>query len=417
MFFMLLDRRFHLENIIIFLIILLPVLLISGPFLPDLVITISAIYSLYLIFLKKNIFISKKIESKKIIIFLILFWLYIIISSIFSNFVLLSLKTSFFYIRFILFLILFNYFLTRYENKIIKYFFISSTVGFFFLIFDAYIQYFIGYDLFMNQKPYQRLTATFGDDQIVGSFVSKFMPFYIGLLIMLNKNRYFIFFTLLISCLITFLSGERSATFYIFLYSLIIVFFLNFDQKKNFFIFLLIILSSYFTFLIFDKELKKRHLSSFETIFNSEEDKFTLFSEAHEYHYLSAYNIFLDNKILGSGPKNYRYECRNEKYYINSMSCTTHPHNILLQFASETGILGLLFYVTSLIFLLVNFFKLLLRYIKYRNKEDFFLICLTLCISNYLSFILPSGNFFNNWLSLNLFLPLSFYIFFLKIRR
>ncbi len=417
MFFMLLDRRFHLENIIIFLIILLPVLLISGPFLPDLVITISAIYSLYLIFLKKNIFISKKIESKKIIIFLILFWLYIIISSIFSNFVLLSLKTSFFYIRFILFLILFNYFLTKYENKIIKYFFISSSAGFLFLIFDAYIQYFIGHDLFMNQKPYQRLTATFGDEQIVGSFVSKFMPFYIGLLIMLNKNRYFIFFTILISCLITFLSGERSATFYVFVYSLVIVFFLNFDQKKNFFIFLLIIFSSYFTFLTFDKDLKKRHLLSFETIFDFKENKFTLFSEAHEYHYLSAYNIFLDNKILGSGPKTYRYECRYEKYYISTMSCTTHPHNILLQFASETGILGLLFYVTSLIFLLVNFFKLLLRYIKYRNKEDFFLICLTLCILNYLSFILPSGNFFNNWLSLNLFLPLSFYIFFNKIRR
>ena len=37
------------------------------------------------------------------------------------------------------------------------------------------------------------------------------------------------------------------------------------------------------------------------------------------------------------------------------MSCTTHPHNILLQFAAETGIIGLIFYFGTLIYLIVNF--------------------------------------------------------------
>ena len=77
----------------------------------------------------------------------------------------------------------------------------------------------------MYEKPYQRLTATFGDEQIVGSFVSKFMPFYVGLLVLLGKNKKLIFFTIIISCIITFLSGERSATFYILLYSLVLFFY------------------------------------------------------------------------------------------------------------------------------------------------------------------------------------------------
>ena len=94
------------------------------------------------------------------------------------------------------------------------------------------------------------------------------------------------------------------------------------------------------------------------------------------------------------------------------MSCTTHPHNILLQFAAETGIIGLIFYFGTLIYLIVNFFKAFNRYLRTKNKVYFFQISLILCIFNYLSFILPSGNFFNNWLSENLFFPLGFFIYY-----
>ena len=55
--------------------------------------------------------------------------------------------------------------------------------------------------------------------------------------------------------------------------------------------------------LKFDDDLRNRHLSSFQTIFNSEDKKITIFSEAHEFHYLSAYQIFLDNKFIGTDLK------------------------------------------------------------------------------------------------------------------
>ncbi len=411
------NRTSHIENFLILLIIILPISLITGPFLPDLIVTLSALYSLFLILLNKNLFINGNINNKKIVIFLLFFCLIITLISIFSEYGFLSLKTSLFYIRFILFLILFNYFLSKHEKNFLKYFFYSSTFGYFFFIFDAYIQYFFGYDLFLYEKPHQRLTATFGDEQIVGSFVSKFMPLYIGLLYLLDKKKFFIFFTLFISCVITLLSGERSATFYILIFSLIILILLSWDKKLNILYFILLITITYASFLITDRDLKKRHFSSIETILDSKDNKITIFSKAHEYHYLSAYKIFLDNKIIGTGPKTYRYECKKEKYYISKMSCTTHPHNVLLQFASETGIIGLIFYFTSLIYLFISFYKIFMNYIRTREKKDFFNLCLILCIFNYLSFLLPSGNFFNNWLSSNLFIPLSFFVYYYKLKK
>ena len=71
-----------------------------------------------------------------------------------------------------------------------------------------------------------------------------------------------------------------------------------------------------------------------------------IFSHRHQQHYLSAYMIYLDNKIIGIGPKNFRNICKQEKYLTNKYSCTTHPHNTFAQFLSETGIIGFTFFIS-----------------------------------------------------------------------
>ena len=53
------------------------------------------------------------------------------------------------------------------------------------------------------------------------------------------------------------------------------------------------------------------------------------------------------------------------------MSCTTHPHNILLQFAAETGIIGLIF-IWNFNYLIVNFLKLLIDILEQKIKYIFF---------------------------------------------
>ena len=69
-----------------------------------------------------------------------------------------------------------------------------------------------------------------------------------------------------------------------------------------------------------------------------------IFSIAHTHHYISAYKMFLDNKLLGVGVKNFRNLCKDEKYKISKYSCTSHPHNTYMQILSETGIIGFIFY-------------------------------------------------------------------------
>ena len=39
----------------------------------------------------------------------------------------------------------------------------------------------------------------------------------------------------------------------------------------------------------------------------------------------------------------FRQKCSDDRYNSGINSCTTHPHNFLLQVLSETGLIGLLF--------------------------------------------------------------------------
>ena len=51
--------------------------------------------------------------------------------------------------------------------------------------------------------------------------------------------------------------------------------------------------------------------------------------------------------LIGSGPKTFREECKNIKY-SSLNGCSSHPHNILLQSLSETGIIGFLLGITMI---------------------------------------------------------------------
>ena len=74
------------------------------------------------------------------------------------------------------------------------------------------------------------------------------------------------------------------------------------------------------------------------------QDKRIFFDSRWGAHYLTAFNIFLDNPLLGSGIKTFRIKCNDKKYEnINSKSkktrCNTHPHNIYLEIISEGGLI------------------------------------------------------------------------------
>jgi len=119
------------------IIFLFPFLLISGPFLPDLIISFASIFFLIKViknseyqFLKSNIFY-----------FLIAFYFYINISSFFSYNPYISFETSIPYIRFILF----AFFLSYYFNfRLIKIIVISFSSSYVILLLDSLLQIMTG---------------------------------------------------------------------------------------------------------------------------------------------------------------------------------------------------------------------------------------------------------------------------------
>ncbi len=120
------------------IIILMPALLISGPFLSDLGISLVAI--LFLVNSIKNK-LGKYFNNYYFKIFVI-FYLILVLSSFLSNNIFISLKNSLFYFRFGIFSLCFWYLLER--NKfLLKYLFISMIICFSSLIIDGYIQYFL----------------------------------------------------------------------------------------------------------------------------------------------------------------------------------------------------------------------------------------------------------------------------------
>ena len=79
---------------------------------------------------------------------------------------------------------------------------------------------------------------------------------------------------------------------------------------------------------VFDQTIKQMNLQNSNK--GNHKDIY-IFSKEHTHHYITAYKMFLDNKIFGVGVKNFRKFCKNEKYSVSELSCASHPHNTYIQ--------------------------------------------------------------------------------------
>ena len=93
----------------------------------------------------------------------------------------------------------------------------------------------------------------------------------------------------------------------------------------------------------------------------------------------------------------------------NNLKCSTHPHNTYFQILSDTGIFAFIFIFTFFIFVLKRNIHILLK--KKSNNFELCLYFLNVGILLNLFPLIPSGNFYNNWLSLILFYPLGLWLY------
>ena len=406
-----------IKNFILFslpkhLIYLIPIFLVTGPFLSDLAVTITSIIFIVLLFQSKNF----KIFKNKFYYIFFIFYIYLILNSLTQNLNYDSLRISFTYIRFGLFSLALTYFLNQ-DAKLIKKIFYSLLTVFIILIFDGFFQYFTGKNILGWELIYPgpRVSSLFGDELILGSYVARMLPVLIGLMLIFNfsKDKKFIFYSVILASFILILiSGERTA-FFLTLLMLALMFFFTYENKKMLRKIILVSFACSFLIISFSNSIKERIVNvTLEKILASknQDNKYYIISKQHHEHYVSGIRMFLNNPISGVGIKNFRVFCSEKEYYISQYTCSPHPHSTYVQLLSETGIIGSL--IVFICFIYLNM-RLISHYNKcsadkpiYKDYQICFLI------SFYLTLwpLVPSGNFFNNWLSIIYFYPVGIFL-------
>ena len=497
-------RHIQLSNIKNIFIFFFVISLVFSRFFADAFVVIGAILLIYLI-IKKNI----KIQS--IIIFsLLIFYIYLIINSFFSEVALESIKSTLPYARFVLFVLFFSiYFSDKYSLKILLY---SFFFVYFILLIDAIFQINSGFNLFgYPLESSGRASSFFGRHLILGSFTSKTFAIVVFLIFYINIKHKYLFYlsSVFVTAILVYLSKERSSL----LFYLMILFFSFFSIEKKYFfkIILIIILKLFLLTIFYPKPLDRLYFHTKLQLF-SESKNLLIFSDRHEMHYITAYRIFKNFPILGGGANSFRHLCDKEPYstsdiiknnikysvyskddgyvyYIkknhlmefekfdqfflfkkeyferNNISiynsdkilelikkekdigeyyyykivpstllnpirydnfdfvekgsllfmindynngCNTHPHHLFAQILAETGIVGFVFLLIFYLFIVKSLCVRLFKFMTIgKNSKDLIIY------AYYFSFffpLMPSGNFFNNYYSILLYLPLTFLI-------
>ena len=271
----------------------------------------------------------------------------------------------------------------------------------------------------------------------MGSYVSRLLPVALASSFFINlKNKYFFNLLLLIfSGILIILSGERLALFYYI--GIILTYFL---VTKKYFL-------KFFSLLIITTIISISYKPTIiERLYNDTLSQITqhksIFSYRHTLHFKTAFDMFMDKKILGHGLKSFRYKCSDKIYedkikikqsidikkkpnlnknnYINEYKngCNTHPHNIYLEYLSELGFLGIFFVLTIFVY---STFKLI--YYTYKNlilkeinNNNLGKILILTGIVLQLFPLMTSGSYFNNWMLIIFHLSIGLYLSSFKVR-
>ena len=385
--------------------------LILGPFFPDLIVSISALFFLYYV-IKNKIFYF--FLNKPLIIFFIFCIYCILISFFIAENILLSFRSSLFYFRIGVFSCFIWYLIDK-NKSILTYFYYALILCFLALVIDGYFQYFTGENLLGFKIRGVRVSSFFGDELIMGSYLSRLFPLLFALFLTRQKQKfesYFFWLLFILVDVLIFMSGERTAFFFINLSTLFIIILIKEYRRLRLASFIIaticIIILSLNSSNLKDR-MFKGPIENMGFIKNSKE--LIIFSPVHNNLIRTAYNMFKDQPILGHGPKMFRELCKEKKYFAGKESCKTHPHNFYLQLLAETGIIGFLF--LFIIFGYVLYAALWqFKSIVFKQKRPLtdYQICLLAGILITVWPFSPNGNFFNNWLMITYSLPAGFYL-------
>ena len=420
-----------LQKALFVLLTLLPIALATSIFISDLIALLITTATIIILTKERGHIFTFNFFKWPIII-MILFYTIIIISLIYSVNFKLSFLPSIFYFRF--FLMSWGiYYIIKHSEFTLHALLYSLLAIFFLIIFDSIIQYtfdqnIFGYELqaYSGDDGLKFITSFFNEEKKLGSFVIRILPLILSLIIYLDltffKKNHIDIVIIFLTTLIILYSSERTPI-------LMLIVFFTFYLKilKNKFLIVSCLVSLAFAFLfISDKHFNKLINGSLAQLtiieFHSDHKKqkkdfstIKYYSTEHQNLALTAFYIFKKSPLVGTGVKSYRESCKNTDFA--DFVCTTHPHSTYPQILSELGIFGFLLFLYVFLYIFYINIKIIINNNRNDNLIMSFYILNAGIIINLMPFI-PTGSFFNNWISLMIFLPLGFWLYlFVKIKQ
>jgi len=304
---MIIKKMLNIQSLSIVLFIFFPAGLVAGPFVAELLMNLISILYLYTLIKKR------KVEINFFFYIFIFFYIYILINSYISDYSDKIFWKNFFYFRYVIFVYAVLNILNCNKN-ILLVFYKCLTVFLFIVVIDGYIQYFFGSNILGFEKyRSDRISGLFYDRLILGSFLTRLLPLLAGLYLINQKKlssigKYAGLVLIFSTFVLIILSGERTA----FLMSLVIMGAFIFCMKfkyKVYFIFILI--SSVLIIFTFNKNISNRIVKQTIDQVNFKFDNDNFFKNFYYYSltYETAYNGFLEKKIVGQGAGSFKYFC------------------------------------------------------------------------------------------------------------
>ena len=413
------------KNVFVFFLSLVPLFLITGPAIPDIVISLCCIYFLLTMFFN---FKENNIYNNLFIKITLIFWLLLIFISFFAFNKIKSFQDSFIFIRFLLIPILMYYFFFT-NDKVLKRVLLVTLLLVIFVSIDTLFQFInysskngFGSDLLgFKSNWYGRLTGPFGDELVPGAYVSKFgLVGYAYILYDIKLRRKFFLHILYLTTIliVCFASGERMALA-TYLLGLFILFIFLANRRYTillsifFGLFVIFLIHKfhpfYNDFIVLEKSEFHQGLKiekSFECgkndnkickkIITLQPDFITIIknfkTSAYGEIYNLAFKMFKDNPLSGIGVSNFEYLCINETKYNKEMvnyGCASHPHNSYIQWLTEGGIF---------VFALFIFYLAIIFILIFKNTGDIEFKIISIVVMTILFWpFMSTGSLIKNW--------------------
>ena len=307
-----LNYNFKGINFFHILLLILPLSLVSGPLIPDLIVTVVSFYFLFIFFIKKDFKTSPFINI--FIKFFLIFYIVGILSSIYSINPIVSLKSSILYIRF-LFFTLGVYYLLKDNLNLINFISIIIIILIFFLSIDVTFQYIFGYNIF-GVEITSRPSSLFGDELILGSFVARLFPLGFIFLFSLdkkNKNFFIIIYSLI--CFIAIIVSQERTAFVLFMFAQFLLF-ITINELRKLYIYFFIIIIIFISILLLNKNSVLERLINHTINQSHKGNHMYLYSERHTDHILTAINMIKIKPFIGHGNKSFRFLCSKPPYSV-----------------------------------------------------------------------------------------------------